>query len=1052
MRGFIAYFVGHRTAANLVLAAMLLAGLYAAVTLRTQYFPDVVVERVTVSVAWRGAGPEEVERRIVAPLEPALLAVEGVEEIEAVAREGSAVLTIEFEPGWDMGRAAEEATAAVDRVTSLPEGADEPVIRRRGFFDKVTDVAIWGPVPPERIIRYAEELENRLFAAGVTRTSLRGAPDPTIRVDVPESALVRHDLSLAEVSAAIRAAVDAAPAGEIAPGGARVRAGAERRSAEEIGDITLRRDQGGAPLRVRDVATVALSGARDGEAYFVGDAAAVELRVDRNAVGDALEIVETVRQVTEDFAATLPEGVEARLVGDATEAISDRLSILYRNGAVGLALVLVFLFLFLSARTAFWVAAGIPAAMAATLGLMLAFGFSLNMMTLFALLICLGVVVDDAIVVGEHADMLARRGATPEDAAKTAAIRMFPPVFAASLTTVIAFMSMAVISGRFGELVFAIPATVTLVVVASLVESFVVLPAHMRHALSAKSDAPWYDAPSRAVDRGMRFVRERGYKPVLRLALRARWPVLGGAVALLLHAFSMFADGTVRWRFFNAPENAEVQVNFVMLPGASRAETAAMTTELQRALAETDAAFAAEYGRAPVVFAMGVVGGEMGRGIRGADDKDQDLLGGVAVEMISPDDRPYGQGAFIRRWREAIETGPMVETLAFRGGRAGPGGDDVSVTFTGEDSRTLKAASEALKAALAPFSAVAGVEDTLPYDSEELTLSLTPLGESLGFTIEAVGRDLNARFAGLEAAEFPLGGRTATIEVAVPEAERAPDYLERAVIRAPDGAWVPLGAVVDASRDLGFGSILRRDGRPVLTVSGAFATDDPAAQAEVRTALEERILPSIAARFGVDWRLTGLAEQERRFLSEAGIGFLICLAGIYAALTWIFGSWTRPLVVILTIPLGLIGVIWGHHWMATPVSMFSVVGMIGMAGIIINDAIVLTTTVDEYARRRALIPAMVEACGDRLRAVFLTTATTVAGLAPLLFERSAQAQFLKPTVITLAFGLGFGMILVLVVAPALIAAQRDVAAAAASGRRLLRYALGRRRFGRPRSA
>ena len=1047
MRGLLAYFVHHRTAANLLLALMLLLGLFAGVNIRAQFFPDVVIERVDVSVAWPGAGPEEVDGQIVAVLEPLLLAVEGVEETTAIAREGAATISLEFEPGWDMGRAADEVAAVIDRVDTLPESAEEPVVRRGAFRDRVTDVMLWGPVAVEQLARYAVEFQSRLFAEGVARTGIDGAPDPIIRVAAPETALIRHDVGLSEIADALAAAAAAQPAGEMGEGGARVRAGVERRTAEAVGGVVIRREADGAPLRVRDVARVAVEGAESGEAYFVGELPAVRVRVDRSDRGDAIDIQATVARVAEAFRPTLPEGVEIQLTRTRAEMISDRLDILFRNGLLGLVLVVAFLFLFLSARTALWVAAGIPAAMAASIALMFAMGLSLNMMTLFALIICLGVVVDDAIVVGEHADMLARRGAKPGEAAERAAIRMFAPVFAASATTILAFLALVAISGPFGAFIVAIPLTVAAVIGASLLESFFILPAHMRHALSAKRATPWYDWPSRQVDRGLRAVRERGFKPLIRFVIRARYAVMVGAVALLLHAVSMVAGGEVAWRFFSAPERGTVTANFSILPGATRADSRAMLAEMQRALAETDRAFAEEHGEAPVTFALGLVGGTLGRGFQ-ADRTDDDLTGGVTVEMIDPDRRPYSQGDFIRRWRQAIRPHPRLETLAMRGGRAGPGGDDVSVAFIGTEPRALKAAAEDLKAALAPYAAVAGVEDTLPYDKTELVLELTPKGEALGLTIGGLGRELRARLSGIEAAEFPLGTRAATIEVSLPESALAADYLSRARIRTPDGAWVALSEAATVSRSLGFATIRRENGFPLVEVTGDFATDDPAAQAELRRALEDEILPALAARHDVRWRLTGLAEQERAFLADALFGFLLCVAGIYLTLAWIFASWTKPLVVVLAIPLGLVGVIWGHHWMATPLSMFSVVGLLGMAGIIINDSIVLVTTAEEYARRRAFRPALVDAAGDRLRAVFLTTATTVAGLAPLLFERSTQAQFLKPTVITLAFGLGFGMVLVLIATPAMLAIREDAARAAASARRLLRLWTSGRRFGR----
>ncbi len=1032
----LAYFTRHRTAANLLLALMVLGGVFAGLNIRAQFLPDVVINLVQVTVAWRGAGPEEVDRQIVAVIEPALLAVEGVESMTSITWEGRARIVLYLEPGWDLGRAADEVTAAVESLPNLPASAERPEVARVAFRDGVTDVIVHGPLSPDSLARIAGALQNRLFAQGVARTRLVGAPDPVIRVSAREAALVRHDVSVGEIAEAVTAAASTSPAGALADGGARVRAGEDRRSAEAIGDVTLRLRPDGSRLTVRDVADVLTEGVERGRALYVGGQPAVMLQVERAAGGDAIATQRLVERAVADATPALPEGVAFTLMNTRAQAISDRLDILVENGLVGLALVLAFLFLFLSARTAFWVAAGIPAAMAAAVGLMFLAGLTLNMISLFALIICLGVVVDDAIVVGEHADHLARRGLNPTDAAEQAARRMFPAVFAATITTVIAFLGLVAIGGRFGSLIFAIPLTVAMVLVASLAESFLVLPAHMRHALSAHGREPWYDWPSRRMNRGFGWFRERAFRPAMRAALGARYALLIGVVALLLHSMALVADGRLRWRFFDGPELTSATANFAMLPGAARDDTRAMLAELERALAAVAPRFPVEGGAPPVKAALAQVGGPSGRGLSGVEGKEEDLLGSVAIELADPDRRDWTQAAFLRAWEAEAVRHPRLETLALRGERGGPGQDGISVRLIGYEPRTLKDAAEALKAALEAFPAVSGLEDTLAYDKEELSLTLTPRGAALGLDSAALGEELRRRLAGVEAATFPLEGRAAKVMVGLAEADARADYLDRALIRDPAGDWSALADLATTTRSLSFSSVRREDGFPVVTVSGEIDAADPEAAAAVREALVGRILPDLAARFDLEWRLAGLAEQERRFLADAQTGFLMCLAGIYVALAWIFGSWSRPLVVLLAVPLGLIGVMWGHHWMGVSLSMFSVVGLIGMTGIVINDSIVLVRAVDEHAEAKPLRSALVDGAADRLRAVFLTTATTVAGLAPMLFETSTQAQFLKPTVITLAFGLGFGMVLVLFVTPALIAVQHDVAAALRALRRL----------------
>lgn len=1053
MSGPIAYFIRHRTAAGLVALLMLLAGLWAAGALRQQFFPDVVVEQIRVDVAWPGASPEDVDRQITARLEPALRAIEGVDGVKARSLDGWSWIGVNFEPGHDMSRAFSDALGVVSAESGgLPASAERPQVRQTTYRDSVTDVALWGPVDRDTLTRLAQELQARLYAAGVTRVSLRGAPEPEIAVAAREIDLIRHDIELQEIAARVREAASATPAGEIGDGGARVRAGADARSVEAVAAIVLRRAPGGETVAVRDVADVRLDADGDGASYSVGANPAVVLAVERGQDGDAVAIQNAVARAADALRPSLPAGVELALTKTRAQAITDRLDLLIANGVIGLALVLALLFLFLSARAALWVAFGIPVAVAAALALMWAAGLTLNMISLFALILCLGVVVDDAIVVAEHADHLGARGMAPEAAAQAAAERMLMPVFAASLTTVIAFLGLMAIGGRFGSLILAIPLTVTMVLAASLIECFLILPGHMRHALERGRRGGWIDAPARLVDRGFRRARERLFRPVLGAAVRWRWAVIGGAAGLLMASATLLTSGAVSWRFFDAPERSSGSLDFAMLPTAGRGDTEAMLAETLRALEEVSPRFTATDGARPVVFALGVTGGSAGRGLASAEGKDEDLLGGVSVELVEPERRDWTVGAFLRAWREAIRPHPLTETLAGRGDAAGPGGDALSIDLVGDDPRVLKAAAEALKVELARLGPVSAVEDDLPFDKEELTIALTPRGAALGFDAESLGAALRARLTGIEAAEFPLDGRTATVTVRLADAAQTADFTAAAALRAPDGGgWAALGDIAAVSRGAGFATITRRDGYPVLTVSGEIDGIDPAAAAAAVAEIEGRIMPGIAARFAVDWRVGGLREQEQRFLADARVGFLACLAAIYATLAWVFGSWSRPLPVLIAIPLGLIGVLWGHHWMGAPLSMFSVVGLLGMTGIVINDSIVLVRAADEHAARRGLAPALVEAGCDRLRAVFLTTATTVAGLAPMLFETSTQAQFLKPTVITLAFGLGFGMVLVLIVTPALLAAQGDLAALWRSTRRLPR-ALARARRMRERAA
>ncbi|MEE2810624.1 MAG: efflux RND transporter permease subunit [Pseudomonadota bacterium] len=1026
--GILSYFTRHRTAANLLLMLLLVLGAAAIPNMRAQFFPDVVVESVDVSIVWEGAGPEDVDSAIVQALEPALLAVDGVEDTRSSSREGRAVIDIDFEPGWDMARATDDVQNAVDAVTTLPEDAEDPEVERAIWRDRVTDIVITGPVGAQQLGLLADELILRLFEVGVTRTTIRGVAAPRTIVEVPSSQLIAHDITMAEIASVIAAEVEINPAGEVEGANARVRTGTQKRTPEELEAVVLRSETDGSALTIGDVATIRVEGVDRQRSYFVGGNRAMSIRVDRSDQGDAIKIQRQVEDVVAEMNLSLPQGVEVSLIRTRAEAITGRLDILVDNGLMGLGLVVILLFLFLNARIAFWVAAGIPAAMFAAIALMYIGGLTINMISLFGLIITLGIVVDDAIVVGEHADFRARRlGEPPMIAAENAARRMAMPVFAATLTTVIAFFGLTAIGGRFGELIADIPFTVIAVLAASLMECFLILPNHMAHALAHTSERHWYDAPNRVVNRGFRWCRDQLFRPLMVGVVRARYVVVAGAFVLLASQMALFIKGDVTWRFFNAPERASVSGNFAMVEGATRADTLEQMREFQRTVEALGAEYEERYGRNPVDFVIAEVGGNTGRGLAGTETKDSDLLGSIAIELIDADLRPYSSFAFVGELQERVVQLPLTEVVSFRGWRSGPGGDALDVQFYGADVTTLKAAAEDLKAALTRYPEVSAVEDNLAYDKEELVLDLTPQGQALNFTIENLSQALRRRLNGIEAATYPDGPRSAQIRVELPEGELTADFLERTQMRAPSGIYVPLADIVTVSQRTGFSTVRRENGVRLISVTGDISEDDPVQAEAIIEALETEILPKIAEERQIEFRLSGLSEQEDEFLSDARTGLILCLTGIYLVLCWIFSSWTRPIVVMAIIPFGLVGTIWGHHLWELPMSMFTVVGLLGMTGIIINDSIVLVSTIDEYAQERGLIPSIIDGAADRLRPVMLTTLTTVLGLAPLMYETSQQAQFLKPTVITLVYGLGFGMFLVLLVVPALVAIQADIA-------------------------
>ena len=525
--------------------------------------------------------------------------------------------------------------------------------------------------------------------------------------------------------------------------------------------------------------------------------------------------------------------------------------------------------------------------------------------------------------------------------------------------------------------------------------------------------------------RGFEFLKENVFRKLMTLIIRFRYPVIAGALVILCGQAVLLVSGEVKWRFFNSPEQGSISGNFAMLASAKRSDTLEMAEEMQRATSEVALKYEKEFGKSPIEYVLYQVGGNSRR-ISGQEAKDTDLLGALSIELIDADLRPYSSYKFIADLQDAVRRHPMLEVLSFRNWASGPGSDSLDIRFYGANSEVLKKSAESLKGALLKYPEVSGVEDSLSYDKEELILDLTPQGQALGFSIGDLGQVLRDRLNGIEAVTYPDGVRSAKIKVTIPANELTSSFLESTFLRAQGGEYVPLSDIVTVISKIGFSSVKRENGIQLISVTGEIDEDNVDAIEEIEKQLRIEILPKIEQDFGVSSEFSGLAKQESDFLADAQFATIISMVGIFLTLCWVFSSWARPLVIMLIIPFGLVGTIYGHNTWDVPMSMFSIIGLIGMTGIIINDSIVLVTTIDEYAEDRGLIPAIIDGTCDRLRPVILTSLTTILGLAPLLFETSRHAQFLRPTVITLTYGLGFGLLLVLLIVPSLIAVQSDI--------------------------
>ena len=1020
--GLIGAFAGHPVACNLLMAIMLLVGAAALTRLNTQFFPNFDVNFITVRVQWTGATAEDVETAITAPLERELLNLGGLKEMNSSSSQGAARIFLEYDEGADMAFALEEVKERVASIRNLPAAAEEPVIARVVRYEPVARVLVTGG--DRRSLRpVVRRIERELLDRGIAKIDVHGLPPEEIAVEVPSAALRELDTSLAEIARRIAALSLDLPAGSIGRGGdsKQLRALEQQRRAIGFEDLPLLSGDDGRLVTLGDVANVERR-ARGSEVRTVHEGRpAVSLLLSRASGSDSLESARILHEWLDEQRGRWPPGVEVFGYDESWELIRGRTLLLLKNGATGLLLVVAILFLFLNGRVAFWVAVGVPVSFMAALGVLWAVGGSINMVSLFALMMTLGIIVDDAIVVGEDALAQYQSGAGPLASAQAGARRMLAPVLSSSLTTIAAFLPLMLVGGIIGRILFDIPVVVICVILASLAESFLVLPGHLYHGFRRISGQE-AGALRRRLDRGFERFRDRVFRPLVTAAVGQPWTTLSCALAALLLAVGLVRGERLAFNFFPSPEATILNAEVKFVAGTSRARVERFVTHLTDALRETEAHFGEELVEIAVAR-LGQIERDDGQiGSRG--DQFADLM----VELVEPDRRDTRNAGFLAAWRERIVRPPGLESLALVEQRGGPPGRDVDVSLTGGDADALKAAALDLAAALSPVPGVSGVGDDLPFGQEQLVYRLTPQGSALGLTVAAVGEQLRAAYDGHLAQIFQHEGEELEVRVMLPDAERHDlASLGNLSVMLPEGGAMPLLSAVEIETRRGFDVLRHHDGRLAVRVT---ADVDPSVNNSnaVVADLVAGPLPAIVERHGVEWTLKGRQEEQGETLGDMALGAVLGLALIYLVLAFVFASYGWPLVVMSVIPFGLIGAIFGHWLLGIDLTILSMFGLFGLAGIVVNDSIILVTFYKALKQSGApWRTAIVNAACLRLRAVLLTSLTTIGGLTPLMFETSLQAQFLIPMAVSIAFGLAVATFLVLLLVPALLCLHEAVA-------------------------
>jgi len=1015
IRGPIAWMVRNGVTPNLIMLFLLFGGAIMLFHIKQEVFPEFSLDTVTITVPYPGASPEEVESGIVLAIEEAVRGIEGVKQVTSTSSEGRGVVNVELLSGVDQQKVYQDIRQEVDRISTLPLDAEEPQvvlqIRRR----EVLDLQIYGKADEWVLRGIAEEVRDRLLQnPGITQIELDGVRAFEMRVEIPPEALRSLGLTLEEVATIIRRTAIELPGGSVrTEGGEILMRFKERRDwATEFADVPVVLSGSGSRLRLGDIATVRDDFEETYRFASFNGYPAVGFEVYRVGEETPIGVSRSVRETMEQIAPSLPEGIDYVINNDWSDIYRQRMELLTKNAIMGFCLVLVILGLFLEIKLAFWVTMGIPISFLGAIFVMPGLDLSINMISMFAFIIALGIVVDDAIVTGENIYDLRQRGYTNTDAAIIGAGQVSVPVAFSILTNIIAFLPLLFVPGQLGKTWAVIPFVVIPVFAFSWFEALMILPSHLAHTSSrarSRFGASLHHMQQRLARALERWV-ERRFGPLLDFCLRWRYVTVGTGVALLFVMAGLVSSG---------------RLGFILMPRVE-SDRSVVTATLSFGSPQTQLM---EVRDRLIASANEIVASSGGEALsRGVFATINDNVIEVSIYLTPPKQRPITTTEVTRRWREKTGVVPGVETLQFVADRGGPGsGASLTVELSHRDVATLERASLALAERLTVFPNVKDIDAGFKPGKRQFDFTLKPEGRSLGLTTEAVARQLRAAFYGVEALRQQRGRNEVKVMVTYPANQRISEFdIENFLVRTPSGRDVPLMEIAEIERGRAYTSIQRRDGRRTLQVS---ADVDPVGETGiVKADLDATILPQLARDFpGLSYGYEGRQADMADTMTSLRNGFGLVLFFVYFLLAIPFKSYIQPLVVMLSIPFGVIGAVIGHMVMGYNLSIISVMGMIALAGVVVNGSLVLIEYANRLREEGMNAYEAIHASGvRRFRPVMLTTLTTFAGLAPMIFETSRQARFMIPMALSLGYGILFASVICLVLVPALYMIIEDV--------------------------
>ncbi len=1017
---------------NLLMVIFLVVGTLAALKMPREVFPEFSLDLIVISVPYIGASPDEVEEGICIKLENELEGIEGINKVTSTAVEGSGSVLVEVNAEADTYKVKDDIKSAVDRITTFPKDAEEPHVKEIINKRIASSIALYGDAPEGTLKEIAKEVKDELVAfPEISQVTISGVRDYEISIEVPEKNLKKYALRFEDIVSAIKKSSLDLPGGRLKTKNEEIviRTKGQKYTGDEYKDIIVAAKPDGSTLKLYEIASI-----RDGftedprSARFNGKPTAM-VEVFKTPEQDIIKISDKVKEYILQKRAKLPAGLYIDTWQDNTKFVRGRLELLITNGLLGLVLVFLSLWVFLDIRLSFWVSMGIPVSFAGALWIMHATGQSMNMISMFGLLMVIGMVVDDAIVIGENVYTHILDGNKPWDAAISGTSEVAVPVVASTFTTVAAFYPLFVIPGTMGKFIMVIPLAVISCLFTSLVEAIVILPVHLRHTkiVPYSPDQPWHKRFAKktreAVNKFNEFVIHKIYGPIFDISLKYRVIVISVSIAVLIVTIGFFRGGYIEFVFFPKSEEEIFSAKLAYPFGTPIEVTRKAIKQIEDGVAKTRAYFIKEKG-VDVIESVTAILGEWG----GYDGEVGTHAGKVTLKLTPTETRDIGGEEIKGKWREEVGEIPGVESLSFEPPRHGPGGKPIDIMFLSRDNEVLTKVTEEMKVKLSEFPGLSDIQSSFRPGKREIKIKLKPAASNFGLTLSDVANQLRFGFYGAEALRIQRGTDEVKVMVRYPlEERRSIKDLNAIHIRTAAGDELPFREVVEWKIEPGFSKITRENGLRAIHVTADIDESKNNARRTIQT-LKSQYMKKLLLKYpSVSYKFEGQAKESRKTMGGLFRGFILSLLIIYSIIAVIFKSYFQPLVIMCSIPFGIVGAIAGHSILGKDLSMMSFFGIVALSGIVVNDSLVLVDFINNSLRKgKSVTESVADAGRARFRAVMLTSVTTVVGLLPLLLEKSAQAQFLIPMAISLSFGLMYSTLITLFIVPSLYLILNDI--------------------------